>query len=72
MSDEEIISEHGKHAGNMVIGTQHYLDELARRDAVRQGKRMERLTVSINRLTVVILIAIIAGVILTGIGLYLG
>jgi hypothetical protein len=31
-----------------------YLDELARREAVRQGERMEELTRSINRLTWVV------------------
>jgi len=70
LSDEEVIKGHDQRAGNTVVGTDHYLKELARRDAMRQGERMERLTVSINRLTVVILIATIVGVILTGIGLF--
>jgi len=41
---------------------QVYADELARREAVRQGERMEALTRSINRLTVFIAIATFVGV----------
>jgi hypothetical protein len=42
-----------------------YTDELARREAVRQGERMEALTRSMNRLTKIVTIATIAGVIAT-------
>ncbi len=68
--DEEVIRRHDSMAQNTVVGTQHYLNELARRDAVRQGERMERLTVSINRLTWVIMAATIFGIILTAANLY--
>ena len=44
---------------------QAYLTELSRREAVRQGERMEALTRSLNRLTWVITIATIIGVALT-------
>jgi hypothetical protein len=54
LSDEEVIHKHDRIATTTVVGTQHYLSELARRDTIRQGERMERLTVSINRLTWVI------------------
>jgi hypothetical protein len=66
LPDEEIIRRHDAQAIHTVVGTQHYLDELARRDAERQGKRMEALTRSINRLTVLIAIATVVGVVLTG------
>ena len=45
-----------------------YTDELARREAVRQGERMEALTRSMNRLTKIVTIATIAGVIATKAG----
>jgi hypothetical protein len=72
LPDEEVIRRHDRIAGNTVVGTQHYLDELSRRDAVRQGERMERLTLSINRLTWVVMGATIVGVILTLISLLAG
>ena len=65
LPDEEIIKRHDAQAVHTVVGTQHYLNELARRDAVRQGERMEALTRSINVLTVVITIATVVGVALT-------
>jgi hypothetical protein len=72
LPDEEIIRRHDALTSHTVVGTQHYLDELARRDAVRQGKRMEALTRSINVLTVVITIATVIGVALTAGSLSLG
>jgi hypothetical protein len=48
---------------------QVYTDEPARRENVRQGQRMERLTRSIYRLTWVITGATIIGVVLTAISL---
>ncbi len=70
--EEEVCRRHDARAVNTVVGTQHYLDELARRDAVRQGERMERLTASINRLTWVIMGATIIGVVLTLVSLLSG
>ena len=49
-----------------------YLDELTRRETVRQGERMEALTRSLNRLTWVITIATLIGVFLTALTLTLG
>ena len=43
-TDEELIAEHDKAAPSTVGGVGYYLDELARRDAQRQGDRMEHLT----------------------------
>ena len=65
LSDDELIRRHDALAGNTVVGTQHYLDELTRRDVVRQGERMEKLTRSINILTIAIAIATFVGVVLT-------
>jgi len=62
-----------------VARAQVYLDELARREAVRQGERMEALTSSLNvltrwivALTVLIAIATIIGVGLTALTLLTG
>jgi hypothetical protein len=49
-----------------------FLDELTRREAVRQGGRMEALPRSLNRLTWVIAGATIVGVLLTVLMLILG
>jgi hypothetical protein len=48
-----------------VARAQVYADELVRRETARQGERMEELTRSLNRLTWVITIATLVGVILT-------
>jgi signal transduction histidine kinase len=72
LSDEEIIRRHDDKAIHTVVGTQHYLDELARRDAERQGRRMEALTRSMYVLSVVVTVATIIGVILTALALIPG
>ena len=74
LPDEEVIRRHDEYLqiARTSYGTQHYLNELARRDAVRQGERMERLTVSINRLTWAVTIATIIGVVLAAFGLFAG
>jgi hypothetical protein len=64
LSTEEIIQRHDARASNTVVGTRHYLAELARRDAEAQGKRMEALTRSMNRLSLVGVAVTIVGVIL--------
>jgi hypothetical protein len=65
LSTEEIIRRHDELTVHTVVGTQHYLDELARRDAEAQGRRMEALTQSITYLTWAITIATFIGVALT-------
>jgi hypothetical protein len=65
LSTEEIIRRHDALSGNTSVGTRHYLNELARRDAEEQGRRMVALTRSINRLTWAIAIATFIGVALT-------
>lgn len=65
MSDEELIERHNELSKTTAQGGNVFLNELARRDQVRQGERMEALTKSINILTVVIMVATIVGVILS-------
>lgn len=36
LSDDEIVRKHDQLAGNTVVGTNHYLQELDRRDQERQ------------------------------------
>jgi hypothetical protein len=85
LSEEELIEKHdalfkdAERATHHVIDRQLFLarariyaDELARRDAEAQGTRMESLTRSMNRLSVVAVVATIAGVILTALSLIFG
>ena len=62
LSDDELIRRYDSLAGSTVVGTQHYLDELNRRDQVRQTEAMHGLTKWITRMTVVITIAAILSV----------
>ena len=51
MPEDELMQQHDE---LMERRSEHYnvfLDELARREAIRQGERMEALTRSLNRLT---------------------
>jgi len=72
LSEDELIRRHDASMQNRVAHYNIFLDELARREAMRQGERMETLTASINRLTWVITIATILGVLLTAAGLLSG
>jgi hypothetical protein len=72
MPEDELMRQHDE---LMERRSEHYnvfLDELARREAVRQGERMEALTRSLNRLTWVITGATVVGVLLTLLILILG
>lgn len=62
LTDEELIGRHDNLARNTVVGTQHYLDELNRREQKRQTEAMIGLTRSINRMTVVVTFAAVLGV----------
>lgn len=64
-SEEELIRRHDSEMQNRAAHYNLYLDELKRREAMRQGERMEKLTRSINTLTIVITIATVLGVGLT-------
>ncbi len=71
MTDEELIQQHNMIEGDVSgIPRGMYLDELHRREMMRQGERMEKLTESINWLTRVVTIATIIGVVITGITAY--
>jgi hypothetical protein len=61
-SDEKLIEEHDSKAPNTVVGVDYYLQELRRRDAARQGDRMERLTIAIAAMTAVVTIATLVNV----------
>jgi len=71
LPDEDIIRRHDARTQNTVVGTKHYLNELARRDMERQGERMEKLTRSMNRLTIVVTIVTVLGVVFTALSLFL-
>jgi hypothetical protein len=71
-SEEELMRLHNEEMKNRSAHYNVFLDELTRRETVRQGKRMEALTRSLNRLTWVITIATLIGVFLTALTLSLG
>lgn len=70
MPDEELIRYHDMLAGNRSQHPDLFLDELNRREMVRQGERMERLTKSINFLTWVIMGVTFVGVALTALAMF--
>lgn len=51
LPDEELIRRHDERTKHTEVATQHYLDELGRRDAERMGERMEQLTTATEDLT---------------------
>ncbi|MGR6316490.1 hypothetical protein Q2K19_10605 [Micromonospora soli] len=66
-TDEELIAEHDHHAGNTVVGTQYYMDELERRERRRAIKASDRLARRAYRLawsnTILAAVAAIAAII---------
>jgi hypothetical protein len=44
LSDEDLIEKYNEAAEHTVVGTGFYLDELVRRDNVRESKRMLRVS----------------------------
>ena len=72
VSEEELMRLHNEEMKNRSAHYNVFLDELTRRETVRQGKRMEALTRSLNRLTWVITIATLIGAFLTALTLTLG
>ena len=72
MSEEELVRGHDRDMQNRAAHYNIYLDELARRETLRQGDRMEKLTRSINALTIVITGATLLGVALTAWSLLAG
>jgi hypothetical protein len=69
LSDAELISLHDAHATTTVVGTNHYLAELGRRDQQRATDTMLRYTRLMMWMTVVITIATIINVILVAVTL---
>jgi CHASE3 domain sensor protein len=90
LSEQELIAKHDSwidHANNLLASdktaitnrAQTYMNELHRRESIRQGERMEALTRSLNHLTkwivaltVLIAIATLIGVFLAALTLTLG
>jgi hypothetical protein len=71
VSEEELMRLHNEEMKNRADHYNVYLDELTRRETIRQGQRMEALTTSLNRLTrwIVGLTVIIAIAKLFGVGI---
>jgi hypothetical protein len=57
--DDVLITKHDALASNTVVGVSYYLDEIRRREATRQGDRLERLTRAMAWMTGVITVATI-------------
>lgn len=51
LSEEELISRYNVLATHTVVGTSFYIEELARRQTLRDSARMLQLTVTITTLT---------------------
>jgi hypothetical protein len=51
LSDDELVGLHDNMADHTTVGTKHYLDELARREAARQTESIVGLTQTMARLT---------------------
>jgi hypothetical protein len=70
VSDDELMERHDT---LMERRSEHYnifLDELARREAERQGERIEALTRSMNRLSWIATAATVVGAVVAGVGLW--
>lgn len=50
-SDAELIEKHDRLSEHTIVGTDYYLQELARRNAASQTTAMLKFTSTINRLT---------------------
>jgi hypothetical protein len=59
LSDEELVRQHDMLTATTTAGTRYYLEELNRREVVRQGRLMVRLTWVITALTAVNLAAVV-------------
>lgn len=63
LSDDELVGRHDQLAKHTVVGTNHYLQELTRRDQDRQTQAMLRHTRWVTVMTGVITIATIVNVV---------
>ncbi len=64
MNDDELIEKHDELAKATVVGTQHYLQEIYRRDQERVAEKMLHYTKWIGVMTGVVTIATIVNVII--------
>ncbi len=64
MSDDELIEKHDLLAKNTIVGTQHFLDEVARREQSKQTEAMLSYTRRITWMTVVITLATIINLVI--------
>jgi len=64
MTEDELIKKHDEVARSIVVGTKHYLDELARRDQERYAKSIRLYTRWITIMTFVMMIATVINVII--------
>lgn len=76
MSDDELISRHDAGAKQTLVGTQHYLNELARRDLDRQTgamldytKQVVDYTKQVRNFTIAIVILTVVNVVIVAIPL---
>lgn len=65
ISDEELIDQHDKESKCTVVGTNYYLEELARRGSQRVNDSMLRCTKWITAMTAVMLLATVVNVLIT-------
>ncbi len=61
-SVDKLIEEHDRLSEHTVVGTDYYLQELARRDTARQTDTMLRFTDTIRRLTWTVVVLTAANV----------
>jgi hypothetical protein len=72
LPEEELQRLHYEETLHRPVYSDKYLDELARRQEVRQGERMDRLTRSIDRLAWILTGATILWVFMTALKLIIG
>ena len=70
LTDDELVKKHDDQAKTTVVGIQYYLDELNRRYQERQTKSMLRFTKHIAVMTLVVTLATLINVGVTGAVLY--
>lgn len=64
IGDDELIERHDEIASNTAVGIDYYLEELARRDSHRINDSMLKCTKWITIMTLVMLLATIANVLI--------
>jgi uncharacterized membrane protein YukC len=64
MSDDQLIEKHDLLAKNTIVGTQHFLDEIARREQSKQTEAMLSYTRWITWMTVIVALATIVNLVI--------